>query len=114
MENAEQGREGGEVTPLRAEERGAVRTELEGRLARAGVTLTGDEGDDEVASLADAVERFEDAVIAVGGDRFVDAPESSGPEHPEHVLPNRGDDETVDGYVRRLLEAASRVATTDT
>lgn len=113
MENAGLDRDGGEVTPLREEERGAVRTELEGRLARAGAMLTGNESDDQVATLADAVERFEDAVIAAGGDRFVDTPESSRPEHPEHVLPARGDDEGVDGYVRRLLDAASRVTPTE-
>lgn len=109
MENAGQDREQGEVTPLRAEERGAVRAELESRLGRAGVALTGEESDDQIATLADAVERFEDAVIAAGGDRFVDDAASSRPEHPEHVLPRRGDDEGADAYVRRVLEAASRV-----
>jgi hypothetical protein len=108
MERSQQGREESEPR-LRADERATVRTELEGRLRDRGVMLTGEESDDEIAQLADVVERFEDAVIAAGGDRMIDSADSSEPDNPELVLPARTDDERVDAYIRRVSAAASRI-----
>lgn len=109
MERSDRGTDRDEVTPLRADERRAVRAEVEGRLRHGGVRLTGDETDDELATLADVVERFESAIIAAGGDRFIDAADSSEPEHPEHVLPPRADDESPEAYVRRIEGAITRI-----
>jgi len=99
-----------ERTASDASSRVSVREELEGRLRHQGVQLRGDESDDQLASLSEAVELFEDAVIAIGGDRFIDSTDSSEPDHPDLVLPARRDDESVDGYVRRVREAAARIA----
>jgi hypothetical protein len=99
------------VNPLRDEQRQHIRDELEAWLRHRYVPLFGAETDDEVLSIVNAVERFEAAVIAAGGDLMVDSLESSEPEHPELVMPKRRDDETPDGYVARVHFAADRVAT---
>ena len=95
---------------LRAEERAAVRDDIEARMRDRGVRLTGDESDDQLATLAETVERFEDAIIAIGGDRFVDSADSTEPEHAELVLPPRRDDESPEDYVRRVDEATATIA----
>src|SRR5689334_12609503 len=55
-------------SPARAEERNGVRDELEGRLTHSGVLLNGSETDDQILAIADAVEAFENARSAAGGD----------------------------------------------
>jgi hypothetical protein len=99
------------VNPLRDEQRQHIRDELEAWLRHRYVPLFGTETDDEVLSLVNAVERFESAVMAAGGDLMVDSPESSEPEHPEFVVPRRRDDEAPDAYVARVHFAADRVST---
>ena len=91
-------------------ERADVRDDVEARLRRSGVTLTGDESDDQLASMSEAVERFDDAVIAIGGDRMVDSADSSEPAHRELVIPARRADESPDAYIARVQEATARVA----
>lgn len=93
------------VNPLRDEQRQHIRDEFEAWLRHRYVPLFGTETDDEVLSMVNAVERFEAAVIAAGGDLMVD----SEPEHPEFVMPRRRDDETPDAYVARVHVAADRV-----
>jgi hypothetical protein len=97
------------VNPLRDEQRRHIRDELEAWLRHRYVPLFGAETDEEVLSIVNAVERFEAAVMAAGGDLMVDSPESSEPEHPEFVVPKRRDDETPDSYVARVHFAADRV-----
>jgi hypothetical protein len=97
------------VNPLRDEQRQHIRDEFEAWLRHRYVPLFGTETDDEVLSMVNAVERFEAAVIAAGGDLMVDSLESSEPEHPEFVMPRRRDDETPDAYVARVHVAADRV-----
>ena len=95
--------------PLRDEQRHAVRDELEGRLRHRGASLTGSESDAEIVALSDAVDRFERAVMQAGGDLMVDTPESSRPDDPQRVLPQRQAAEAVEAYVRRSALAAERV-----
>lgn len=97
--------------PLRDEQRHAIRRELEGRLRHRGATLTGAETDDEILLISGAVDRFERAVMQAGGDLMVDTPESSRPDDPGRVLPQRHADESADAYVRRVETAAQRVGT---
>jgi hypothetical protein len=99
------------VNPLRDEQRQHIRDELEAWLRHRYVPLFGTESDEEVLSIVNALERFEAAVIAAGGDLMVDSPESSEPEHPEYVIPRRRDDEAADAYVARVHFAADRVST---
>src|ERR671914_3112622 len=97
--------------PLRDEQRQHIRDELEAWLRHRYVPLFGTETDEDVLSIVNALERFEAAVIAAGGDLMIDSPESSEPEHPENVIPRRRDDEAVDAYVARVHFAADRVST---
>ena len=97
------------VNPLREDQRRHVRDELEAWLRHRYIPLFGSESDEEVLSMVNAVERFEAAVMAAGGDLMVDSPESSEPEHPEFVVPRRRDDEAPDAYVARVHFAADRV-----
>ena len=105
------GRNAEVVNPLRDEQRQHIRDELEAWLRHRYVPLFGTETDEEVLSIVNALERFEAAVVAAGGDLMVDSPESSEPEHPENVIPRRRDDEAVDAYVARVHFAADRVST---
>ncbi len=105
------GRNAEVVNPLRDEQRQHIRDELEAWLRHRYVPLFGTETDEEVLSIVNALERFEAAVVAAGGDLMVDSPESSEPEHPEYVIPRRRDDEAADAYVSRVHFAADRVST---
>jgi hypothetical protein len=71
--------------------------------------LFGDETDDELADLWSAVDRFESAVEARGGDTFTNAPDSSEPDNPAFVLPERRAREPVTAYVGRIHEATARL-----
>lgn len=105
------GRNAEVVNPLRDEQRKHIRDELEAWLRHRYVPLFGTESDEEVLSIVNALERFEAAVVAAGGDLMVDSPESSEPENPEYVIPRRRDDEAADAYVARVHFAADRVST---
>jgi hypothetical protein len=96
-------------SPARAEERNGVRDELEGRLIRSGVVLSGSESDEQILAIADAVEAFEAARSAAGGDSMTNTLESSQPEDPHYVLPRRRDDESVEQYVIRVRDAAESI-----
>ena len=95
------------LNPHRAEEQERARQHAADVLARRGVLLAGNETGDELASLWSAVERFESVVEARGGDRMTNAPDSSQPENPEFVLPERKARESAGDYTNRILQAAS-------
>jgi len=85
-----------------------------GRLSALGIDLDGTESPQDLTAIADAVERFEDAVEARGGDLMVDEPPcgSSGrPDSADFILPRRAADESVRAYVARLSQATERIAT---
>ena len=89
-----------------------VSTELAGRLAALGIRLQGTEDPEELLDIIEAIERFEDAVQAHGGDLMVD--EGPGgrtvePDDRHFGLPVRGEHETVADYVRRLARATDEV-----
>ncbi len=96
----------------RAREVQAVAESIAGRLRGRGVTLDGEESPDELVQLLEAVERFEHAVEAQGGDLMVD--EGPGgvttePDDPHFVLPRRPADESVSGYLDRIDGATELV-----
>jgi len=90
--------------PHRIEERQHVRDELEARLRERDVDLTGDESDDEIILMIDAIEEFEGLRSREGGDSFTNTPQSSQPDDERFVLPQRRDDESVQQFVRRVRE----------
>jgi hypothetical protein len=87
----------------------AVAAEVADRLRRRGIPLSGHERPEDLADLLAAVERFEKAVEARGGDLMVDDLNSSQPDDPHFVLPARMPDEPVRDYVARIDAAATSV-----
>lgn len=102
-----------DLDPHRREERDGAALENSGRLRQKGVLLTGRETSGELDDLMTAVERFEAAVIARGGDLFVNTPFSDQPEDPEFVLPLRVPGEDPEAYAARINEAAARLEKVD-
>ncbi len=95
-----------DLNPNRVEEERHARQETEYRLRERGIEVRPGDGDEEVADLLDAVERFEAAVEARGGDLFVNRIDSSQPEDPAFVPPTRDPGENVAEYRRRIDAAA--------
>src|SRR2546428_2425222 len=85
-----------------AEERAAAGAEVAARRRSRGMALTGAEKPDELADLLSAVERFESAVEAHGGDLMVDDLKSSRPDDRHFVLPRRGEAESARAYMVRI------------
>ena len=102
-----------DLDPHRREERDGAAVELAGRLRQKGVLLTGRESSAHLDDLMTAIDRFEAAVIARGGDLFVNTPFSNPPENPEFVIPLRVPGEDSEAYASRINEAASRLETVD-
>jgi hypothetical protein len=91
---------------------GRATDQLIGRLTALGIALSGDESPDQITQVADAVERFEDAVEARGGDLMIDEPPSGARgqgDVPDFVLPRRAADESLAAYVARLDRATAKV-----
>jgi hypothetical protein len=99
-------REQRDLNPNRIEEERHARQEAEYRLSERGIGVDAKDGDEEVADLLDAIERFEGAVEARGGDLFVNRIGSSEPEDPAFVPPERRDGEPATDYRRRIEAAA--------
>jgi hypothetical protein len=94
------------LDPHRSEERKSAGVELAGRLLQKGIDVNEDEDPGLLADLLSAVEKFEAAVEARGGDLFVNTPTSTDPQNPDFVVPARKADENIEGYIRRVNEAA--------
>lgn len=88
-------------------ERAAAAAEVAAQLRRRGITLTGAERPEELADLLSAVQRFESAVEAHGGDLMVDDLRSSQPDDPHFVLPRRAKAEQLRAYIARIDEATA-------
>ena len=97
------------LNPHRAEDQARAREHNLDVLGQRGVLLLGDETDDDLADLWSAVDRFESVVEARGGDTLTNAPDSSEPDNPAFVLPERRAREPVAEYVVRIVEAANRL-----
>jgi hypothetical protein len=98
-----------DLNPNRVEEERHARQEAEYRLRERGIEVRPGDGDEEVADLLEAVERFEAAVEAKGGDLFVNRIGSSQPEDPGFVPPARNPDESATAYGRRVEAAAGNL-----
>src|SRR5438046_8561987 len=93
------------LDPHRAEEQDAAVAEVAGRLRQRGIAVTGAEDSDDLANLLAAVERFEVAVEAHGGDLMVDDLRSSRPDDPHYVVPRGKQGEVVRAYIGRIDQA---------
>lgn len=97
------------LNPHRREQEARAAEETQGRLRERGVRLSGQESEVELADLLEAVEEFEAAVQAAGGDLMVDDLRSSEPEAPELVLPQHQVGEPVRAYIRRIQAGTARL-----
>jgi hypothetical protein len=89
-----------------------VASEVAGRLAARGIWLGGRERPDELEAIEEAVERFEEAVRAHGGDLMVDEGphgHTTQPDDRHFALPVRGENEPVARYLERLVRATDTV-----
>ena len=102
-------REQRDLNPNRVEEERRARREAEYRLRERGIEVRPEDSDEEVADLLDAVEAFEAAVSARGGDLFVDRIGSSEPEDPAFVPPVRQPGESAAKSRRRIIAGAERL-----
>jgi hypothetical protein len=98
-----------ELNPHRAEERRHSRDELEARLRERRIALTGDETDEDVLLIVNAVETFEGRLSQLGDDSYVNTPESSQPDDAQLVIPRRHDDESAASYAARIVAASERL-----
>ena len=101
------------LDPHRREERDGAELEMLGRIHQKGVLLNGTESSAQLDDLLTAIDRFEAAVIARGGDLMVNMPTSSPPENPEFVIPTRAPGEEVETYASRVPLAAGLLERAD-
>lgn len=97
------------LNPHRDEDRAHAADMAYAQLRQRSVHVTGDEPAEELAQLLEAVERFELAVSAVGGDRMTNAPDSTDPDDRRLVLPDRNAGEGAGAYAERVSTAAARI-----
>ena len=83
-------------------ERAAAAAEVTARLRSRGITVTGGENPEDLVDLLSAVQRFEAAVEAHGGDLMVDDLKSSRPDDSHFVMPRRVPREAVQAYIGRI------------
>ena len=91
------------------DDRAAAAREVSDRLRRRGIALTGTEGSEDLVNLLSAVERFEAAVEAHGGDLMVDDLKSVQPDDRHFVLPRRASNEALRAYIGRIEEATAKL-----
>ncbi len=93
----------------RDRDRDRVAQEMTARLTTRGVEVYDGDSRDDVTAMADAVERFEEQVFALGGDLMVDEPPAGHeglPDDGRFRLPLRAADESATAYARRLDQAS--------
>ena len=95
------------LDPHRREERQAAATELAGRIFQKGINVSAEEDPGLLADLLSSIERFENAVINRGGDLMVNMPDSTDPQDPAFVLPQRRDDESLSAYIGHIDAATA-------
>lgn len=89
-----------------------VSGELANRLERLGIRVSGAERPEELLDMVDAVERFETAVEARGGDLMMDEGpdgQTTEPDDRHFALPIRREHESVADYIERLERATDEV-----
>ncbi|PYP70015.1 MAG: hypothetical protein DMD41_15850 [Gemmatimonadetes bacterium] len=91
------------------EERTSAAAEVRARLRGRGIAVTGAESPEDLVNLLSAVERFEQAVEAHGGDLMVDDLKSARPDDRHFVVPRRAQREAVRAYIGRIDEATAQL-----
>jgi len=89
-----------------------VSGELAARLTRLGIRVIGTERPEQLLDMVEAIERFEAAVEARGGDLMMDegpGGQTTQPDERQFALPIRRDHESVAHYLERLARATDEV-----
>lgn len=82
------------------------------KLRGKGVPVARNDTPDDIVSILECVEAFEDAVRLAGGDLMMDEPPAGSepqPDDPRFMLPPRGQGESASRYITRVTNA-TRVA----
>jgi hypothetical protein len=95
-----------DLNPHRSDDQARVAMEIRGNLRQRGVDVRDEESGEELVTVLEAVERFERARSALGGDSMINTPETTRPERKEFVIPTRRDDESLTQYAARVDKAA--------
>jgi hypothetical protein len=95
-----------ELNPHRDADRDRASVVAVSQLRQRGIDVDEGESSDALATLLSAVERFESAVSALGGDRMVHSLDTDEHDDESLVLPRRRADEGVGDYARRVAQAA--------
>lgn len=98
-----------DLNPHRADDQARVAAEIRGNLRQRGVDVRDEESGEELVTALEAVERFERARSALGGDSMINRPGTRQPERDEFVIPQRGDDESLSQYAARVEQAARKL-----
>jgi hypothetical protein len=98
-----------DLNPHRADDQARVAAEIRGNLRQRGVVVRDEEAGEELVATLEAVERFERARSALGGDSMLNSPGTRQPEREEFVIPRRSDDESLRKYASRVEEAARKL-----
>jgi hypothetical protein len=99
-----------DLNPHRDADRDHASAVAASQLRHRGVEVDESESSDELAALLTAVERFESAVSALGGDRMVNSLDTDQHEDEALVLPKRRADERLGAYIVRVEAAAEKLA----
>ena len=102
-----------DLDPHRRAERKAAAEELSGRIRTKGIRVEGNESAAELDDILTAIDEFESAVMARGGDLMSNSPQSTDPENPEYVVSQRKSGERASEYVERIRKAARALRRAD-
>ena len=97
------------LNPHRDDDRRRASAVAASQLRHRGIDVDESESSDELAALVSAVERFESAVSALGGDRMVNSLDTDEHDDESLVLPARRGDESLADYRGRVEAAAERL-----
>jgi hypothetical protein len=99
-----------ELNRHRGDEQRRARAEAVNRLRDRGVAIGDSDSIDIVVELLEAVEAFERAVEAKGGDLMVDTRPARQPDNARFVLPARQANESLRDFGFRVRSAARQLA----
>ena len=98
-----------ELNPHRDEDRARASAVAASQLRHRGIDVDERESSDDMASVLSAVEQFETAVSALGGDRMVNSLDTDQHDDETLVLPRRGADESLTDYAGRVRRATEKL-----
>jgi len=95
-----------DLNPHRDADRARASAVAASPLRHRGIAVDARESSDDMAAALSAVERFEAAVAALGGDSMVNSLDTDQHDDESLVLPRRRGDEGLTAYAARVTRAA--------